>query len=436
MFDVGCKIGAGVNNWFVELTLSIAKGAAQLMAEAMTYWTRSDRSSMLQSPAIEEIQGLLMYVGIILLVGSVVWQGIILTYKRKAEPLVNVGTGLMSFVVWSTLGTTAAVLLYEGGLALSGQILNVSIDKFSNTMAVAMQANVAGSVASIFFLSQIMFFLSAIQWILGFFRMGGLVIVLALIPTAAAGQINEATKPWLRKLLSWALSLILYQPIAAVIYSIGFVLIGDGQDIGTILTGMAVLALAVIAMPVMLRFFDWGGQRFTTGGGGGGGAMAAGAAASMLGGGGASAFSKFMDRSGPAGNSGTGKQGAGAPPVTPANNGNGPNQNSSPGGAGKPPTGKPGEGQGQGAEKGAGTDQATGATATGTGTGTGAGTGAGAGAGAAAGTAGGGGAAAAGASKAHPAGAVAGAALAAGNQAKQQMGNTMTEGSGEGSGNG
>lgn len=325
--------------------MAIAKGAATLLGEAMTFWTKSDRSSMLESPAIKSIQDLLWYVGVVMLIGSVMWQGIMLLYKRKPDPLVSTGMGLLSFVGWSTLGGTAAVLLYEAGLALSEQVLDEAINKFSSTMANAMQGNVAASVAVVFFLAIILFFLACIQWILGFFRMGALVVLLALIPTAAAGQINESTKPWLRKLLSWSLSLILYQPIAAVIFAIGFVLIGDGADIATILTGMAVLCLAVLSMPTMLRFFDWGGQKFTASGGGGGGAMAAGAAASLLGGGGAMAFSRYMDQSGPGGRGGS-EPNSGALPVASANTGDGPadttgaSRNGSPNSGGSGPHGE------------------------------------------------------------------------------------------------
>src|SRR5262245_1286995 len=64
--------------WFQDLTKAIAEGAASLLAEAMTFWTTADRSSMLQSPAIGDIQGLLQWVGLVVLIGSVMWQGIVL----------------------------------------------------------------------------------------------------------------------------------------------------------------------------------------------------------------------------------------------------------------------------------------------------------------------------------------------------------------------
>jgi hypothetical protein len=341
-------VGDVALGWFSDLTKAIAEGSLKLLAEAMTFWTKTDRSSMLQSPAIADIQGMLRWVSLAVLIGSLIWQGIMMILRRKPDPLVGAGMGLLSYAGWSTLGTTATFLLYEGGNALATQVLGHAIDKFAENIGIAVQSTLPVSVAIVFFLAIILFFLACIQWALGFFRMGALVVVVALIPTAAAGQINEATKPWLRKVLTWALSLVMYQPAAAVIFAIGFVLMGDAKDLGTILTGMAVLCLAVFSMPTMLRFFDWGGQRFVSAGGGGGGAMAAGAAASVLAGGGARAFGGYMDRSGPGGRGST-QPSSGAAPVASANTGQGPGEPGQGGqrpGAG--PNGSPGGGPGAG----------------------------------------------------------------------------------------
>jgi hypothetical protein len=308
--------------WLRDLALNMARAAASMMAEAMTFWVRADQASIISSPAIGKVQDLLRYIGIVLLVAGVMWQGILMMYRRKADPLISAGMGLLSFVGWSTLGGSAAVLVDNAGTALADQVLDESVSHFSATMGEALQANVANSAGAIFLLSLIVFFLGCIQWLLGFFRMGALAILLALIPTAAAGQLAESTKPWLRKVSSWCLALILYKPVAAVVFSIGFTLMSDGRDLTTVLVGMAVLALAVIAMPTMLRFFDWGGQRFVASGGGGG-AVAAGAAASLLGGAGAVGLGRFMDRTGP-GSSQDGGRSSGAAPVATAHAGDGP----------------------------------------------------------------------------------------------------------------
>ncbi len=326
-----------IGGWFEDLTRAIATGAASLMAEAMTFWTQTDRTGMLESPAIVRIQDMLRYVGIALLVGSIMWQGIVLVYRRKADPLVNTGLGLLSFIGWSTAGGAAAVLLNEAGIALANDVLDESIAAFATTVGDSLAGQVGVMTGAVFFLSIILFFLSVIQWIIGFFRMGALVILLALLPTAAAGQLNDATKPWLRKVLSWCLALILYQPIAAIVFAIGLQLIGEGDDLSTVLVGMSVIALAVISMPTMLRFFDWGGQRLVPSGGGGGGAAALGAAAMVASSRGAAAgFGRHMDHNGPATRGSSSESpGTGAPLVSPAiGGGDGPgNQPAAPGGA-------------------------------------------------------------------------------------------------------
>ena len=287
-------------DWFLELTLTISQGAAKLLAEAMTFWTRADRSSMASSPVIVEVQGLLRYVGLALLAGGMIWQGIRMMVRRKLDPLISTGMGLLSYVGWSTLGGSLAILLTEAGAALSNQVLDESIDQFSRRLGVALQANLISAPATVLLLSLVVFFLSCVLWVLGFFQMGALVILLALISTAAAGQLTERTKPWQGKVLGWCLSLICYQPVAAIIFAIGFTLTGKGTDVATVLVGIAVLALAVISLPTMTRFFDWGGQQLVSSSTGGGGVMAAGAAASVLGGIGVGGFARMMDQGGPA----------------------------------------------------------------------------------------------------------------------------------------
>ncbi|GAA4009831.1 hypothetical protein GCM10022247_34960 [Allokutzneria multivorans] len=269
--------------WFSNMTRVLNEGAVRLLSEAMTYWTKTDRRDMLTNPAIPAIQNLLYYVGISLLVGSMIWQGIQIMFQRKIDNLISIATGLLAFVGWSTLGGTLALLVYEAGIALAEHVLDNSINLFAKRIGDAMQGQIGPAPGAIFLLSFPLFLVGGIQWALGFFRMGALVILLCLLPLAAAGQLNKATKPWLLKVLSWCLSLILYQPIAAIIFSIGLQLLGHGTDFSTILVGLTILVMAVISMPTMMRFFDWGGQQLVNSGGSGSAAAGIGAAASSLG---------------------------------------------------------------------------------------------------------------------------------------------------------
>jgi len=164
-----------------------------------------------------------------------------------------------------------------------------------------------------------------LQWVLGYLKMGALVILLSLLPTAAAGQLTESTKPWLPKTISWCLVIVCYQPVGSIIYAVGFKLTSDGQSLGTAFTGVATVSLATVAMPAMYRFFSWGGMALVAGGGSGSGvgaALAGGMSQLAQGfGSGGNAMTRYMDQNGPA--SSTGGNSGAPPSVQSAHQGDG-----------------------------------------------------------------------------------------------------------------
>lgn len=111
---------------------------------------------------------------------------------------------------------------------------------------------------TIILLGMVTFFVTLLQWVLLFFRQGSLIILAGLLPLAAAGSMSQSTRPWLRRLLAWLLSILAYKPMVAFIYAAGFTLFGSGRDLSTVVLGVVVLALSVVAMPALLRFFSWG----------------------------------------------------------------------------------------------------------------------------------------------------------------------------------
>ena len=99
--------------------------------------------------------------------------------------------------------------------------------------------------------------ISAVQAILMLFRQASLVILAGVLPLAAAGTLTPATRPWFKKVTGWMLALIFYKPAAAAVYATAFTLIGTGKGVRTILMGFAMVALSLLALPVLMRFFTW-----------------------------------------------------------------------------------------------------------------------------------------------------------------------------------
>jgi hypothetical protein len=99
---------------------------------------------------------------------------------------------------------------------------------------------------------------SIIQIGLMFVRNGMLILLIGVLPLAAAATNTEMGKIWFRKLIGWLLAFVAYKPVAALIYAAGFRLFTDqsGGVAGMIrvTTGVTMLVMAVVAMPALIRF--------------------------------------------------------------------------------------------------------------------------------------------------------------------------------------
>ncbi|HEY1157551.1 MAG TPA: hypothetical protein VGE95_14835 [Arthrobacter sp.] len=174
---------------------------------------------------------------------------------------------------------------------------------------------------------------SVMQIVLMIIRGGLLVILTGIFPTAAAFSNTEAGKGWFHKCTAWLIAFILYKPAAAIVYATAFQLsgskifgnVGDGKDFGSALlatvTGLALMIIALFAMPALMRFVTPMVGAVTGGGGGMAtgtvGALASGAISmGSAGRGGGSSTSSTTTSStssqspGSQGPSGTGNQGA------------------------------------------------------------------------------------------------------------------------------
>ena len=120
-----------------------------------------------------------------------------------------------------------------------------------------------------------------VQAVLMLFREGAVVILAGVVTLAAAGSFTNATRPWLARVLGWLLALICYKPAAALVYAAALALVGQGQDPRTVFVGLTMMILAIVALPVLMKFFTWTTGAATSGEGGGIAALAGASAAAI-----------------------------------------------------------------------------------------------------------------------------------------------------------
>jgi hypothetical protein len=303
----------------------------------------------------------------LVLLGGLIWQGLVTTVTRKGTGLLQAGKGLVTAAVWGVVGIAGTQLALRAGDQYScwiiGRALGASADAcdpagiangllvndaVDNLAVMVLFTNVNAPVLIVIF-GLIVLLIVLVQILLMVFREASIVILAGLLQLAAAGVVSRGTSGWFQKVVAWMLTLVAYKPVVATVYAVAFLMLGGSSEDGTIVRhtgsaldgdaegatelrwivmGLAVLVMSLIALPVMMKFFSWPIGRENNPGGGGqamaGAAMSAMYALSSRGAGGTSASDQAHAteqsmRSPTPGNGsgGTGGGGAVTPPALP-----------------------------------------------------------------------------------------------------------------------
>jgi hypothetical protein len=155
----------------------------------------------------------------------------------------NFGDHLAQALGLVTQAVGSGTLQPQGGFLLG----------LAGTGASAMLAIIIGAIALV---------ASFVEFMLMAFRGGVLVILCGLIPLAAAFSNIPTGERWLRRIAGWILALALYKLAAAFCYAAAFRL-SAGTDAISVMDGLALLIVSVLALPVLLRLTLPAAEHFT-----------------------------------------------------------------------------------------------------------------------------------------------------------------------------
>jgi hypothetical protein len=372
---VGAGVGAATGDALSSIASAVQSGVAWIVANSVDWWIKVPSPDLAAEPAVGRLQELILPITVSVAVLGLIIAGGKMALTRKANPLVDVASGLVTIAATTAVGVLLPSLLLEAGDDWSNWVLNASTGgqfaaRLTNVLTLG-----GAQPAVVVVLGIVAIIISALQAVLMLFRQASLVVLAGVLPLAAAGTLTPATRPWFKKVTGWGLALIFYKPAAAAVDATAFTMIGTGKDVRTVFMGFAMVGMSLLALPVLMKFFTWTTGQVTDAAGGGGfmqtalsGAVAFGSLRGSAGGAGGSGPADqarlMSDRLGPADGGGPG----GARPAGSA-------------GRSAAAPAAPGAGPAGGASSSAGTTAASGA-------GAGAGASAAAGAGAAGGPAG------------------------------------------------
>jgi hypothetical protein len=278
-----------------NIASAIRSGVAWMVSNTVDWWVKVGSLDLAAEPAVGKLQQWIFPLAVAFAVLAMLTAAGKMALTRKANPLIDVGSGLAIIAATSAAGVLLPTLLLQAGDAWSNWVLGASTGgQFGKRLTEVLSLNDATTGVAIV-LGILAIIITAVQAVLMLFRQAALVILAGILPLAAAGTLIPATRPWFRKVTGWMLALIFYKPAAAAVYATAFTMIGSSANPSSMLMGFAMVVLSLAALPALMKFFTWttGAAESATSGGGFltaavGGAVAVGALRGSIGGSGGS----------------------------------------------------------------------------------------------------------------------------------------------------
>lgn len=260
----GCVVakapGAIAASGFESMATALGDGYVQMLKMVTTFWVKINVGPLDANPD-----------GVIVMLRNVTWWWLLViacagAIIGAAKLAINQDAREGQVILKGLLRT---VLVAGGGVAVIN-LLSVSSDKTSAWIIEKAMADHADQGFSFFLggstlasLSPGILFLVALfgilasmaQLILLVFRAAFVTVMAGILPLAAAASVTSSGVEWFNRLAGYTLAAIAYKPVAALIYAAAFKLMGSSSGPLGVLEGLAMVMLAILALPSMMRLF-------------------------------------------------------------------------------------------------------------------------------------------------------------------------------------
>jgi type IV secretion system protein TrbL len=266
-----------------NLAKAIMEGMSQMVTTLSTFWVSmptanlASQDGVTASPVVGFVNSELGYWTLALAVLSVILGGTRMIWEQRGAPLRDLLRSLLTLTLVTGLGLAVISILVIAADAFSASIIDRATDGkgFAHAMAILVMTNQTGvGVFILIILGLVGLIASLVQIVLMIVRGGMLVILAGILPTTAAFTNTEMGRQWFQKAIGWTIAFILYKPAAAIVYAVAFKLMGSsgGNVLLGSITGFALMIVALLALPALMRFVTPMVGAVASGSGGGAGA--------------------------------------------------------------------------------------------------------------------------------------------------------------------
>ncbi|HBV10786.1 hypothetical protein ACFO7V_03175 [Glutamicibacter bergerei] len=306
--DFGCKFGEGLHDLadgaIKDFVKSLYDGAMAFVAQVSTFWIDTPTPDVSNTAVTSLREDMSWYVAAFAVLGFLLGLIKLVMSQDVKNSLIGLATPIVNLILATTAYATGIGLLLTASDQFSKWIIEQSVDGEINLSEMLVPSAALISSPGPAFLLFILLLLGAIINLLFMYFRDVMFLILAafIVALAAASGSEQGRQAW-RKANGWLVALLLFKPVAAGIYSLGFRMLvprsTEGQEASladamhSTLIALLILLLAALALPALIKFIvpaaGVGAGAFSGGAALGAGVTLAAGAAVLAGTGGAAA---------------------------------------------------------------------------------------------------------------------------------------------------
>lgn len=272
---IGDAIESLTNDWLNKTVSGLIQGVTEAVKQVGTWWL-SIPAPILEgaggdSPAQRVMtftHALIPIVGVL----SLLFLLPKIAMQRDRDSVLGGAFGFIRVIFFSGAGLGAISLLLQFGDVVSPWLVqNISggtfedgIGQLTGGTSAVVSGESVGILVCLLVLLPLALLGALLNMMFVIFSYGMVVVIAGLLPLAAAASFTEKGNHQLQKIIGWIIALVLFKPVAAVIYGVGIAMMrgitggvtGDqpgGQTVMQMLYGVVIIGAASFALPALLR---------------------------------------------------------------------------------------------------------------------------------------------------------------------------------------
>lgn len=243
----------------IILVAAVLIGAASAIARAVL---SAGPPANAAPPVLMVQENLWWYVGAAVVL-SIVVGAAKLAWEQRAAAGWDLARSLITLVVVTGAGLSVINFCTQAADGFAKALVEDAADGDFGARVLTllgMNVNQAPGFGSllVIFLGSIAMLLSLVQILLLLIRDGMLVLLAAVLPLMASFTNTEMGQTWFKKTCAWLVAFILYKPAAAIVYAVAFEMVkvddSSNATVLSVVTGLAMMAMALVAMPALMKF--------------------------------------------------------------------------------------------------------------------------------------------------------------------------------------